>query len=249
MSELHFLTIAEAAELIATRKLSPVEYTDALLERIAALDPQLNAFITVTADLARKQARAAEQDIANGRLPRPAARHPVRAEGYLQHPRHSHLRPAPRSAATTSRPRTRRPSRKLYDAGAVLLGKLADARVRARRAVVRPAVAAGAQSVAPRAFHRRLDRAARARRSRRGSSPVALGSDTGGSIRGPASFCGIVGLMPTYGLVSRAGVIPNSFTFDHCGPMTWTVEDCAIVLQAIAGYDPRGRRERRGRDT
>ena len=72
-----------------------------------------------------------------------------------------------------------------------------------------------------------------------GLAPFALGSDTGGSIRGPASHCGLVGLMPTYGLVSRAGVIPNSFTFDHCGPMTWTVEDCAIVLQALAGHDPR----------
>ncbi len=72
-----------------------------------------------------------------------------------------------------------------------------------------------------------------------GLAPFALGSDTGGSIRGPASHCGLVGLMPTYGLVSRAGVIPNSFTFDHCGPMTWTVEDCAIVLQVLAGHDPR----------
>jgi aspartyl-tRNA(Asn)/glutamyl-tRNA(Gln) amidotransferase subunit A len=71
-----------------------------------------------------------------------------------------------------------------------------------------------------------------------GLAPFALGSDTGGSIRGPASHCGLAGLMPTYGLVSRAGVIPNSFTFDHCGPMTWTVEDCAIVLQALAGHDP-----------
>jgi Asp-tRNA(Asn)/Glu-tRNA(Gln) amidotransferase A subunit family amidase len=66
----------------------------------------------------------------------------------------------------------------------------------------------------------------------------ALGSDTGGSIRGPAALCGIVGLKPTYGLVSRAGVYANSFTFDHAGPMTWTVEDCAIMLQAIAGHDP-----------
>jgi aspartyl-tRNA(Asn)/glutamyl-tRNA(Gln) amidotransferase subunit A len=72
-----------------------------------------------------------------------------------------------------------------------------------------------------------------------GLIPMALGSDTGGSIRGPASFCGVVGLMPTFGLVSRGGVIPNSFTFDHCGPLTRSVEDCAIVLQAIAGFDPR----------
>jgi aspartyl-tRNA(Asn)/glutamyl-tRNA(Gln) amidotransferase subunit A len=70
-----------------------------------------------------------------------------------------------------------------------------------------------------------------------GFMPAAMGSDTGGSIRGPASFCGITGLMPTYGLVSRAGVIPNSFTFDHCGPMARSAEDCAILLQAIAGYD------------
>src|SRR6202007_1811255 len=72
-----------------------------------------------------------------------------------------------------------------------------------------------------------------------GFVPGALGSDTGGSIRGPAALCGIVGLKPTYGLVSRAGVYANSFTFDHAGPMTWTVEDCAITLQAIAGPDPK----------
>ena len=71
-----------------------------------------------------------------------------------------------------------------------------------------------------------------------GLVPMALGSDTGGSIRGPASLC-MVGLMPTFGLVSRAGVIPNSYTFDHCGPLARSVEDCAIVLQAIAGFDPR----------
>jgi aspartyl-tRNA(Asn)/glutamyl-tRNA(Gln) amidotransferase subunit A len=71
-----------------------------------------------------------------------------------------------------------------------------------------------------------------------GMVPVALGSDTGGSIRGPASHCGVVGLMPTFGLVSRAGVITNSYTFDHCGPLTRTVEDAALVLQALAGHDP-----------
>jgi aspartyl-tRNA(Asn)/glutamyl-tRNA(Gln) amidotransferase subunit A len=69
--------------------------------------------------------------------------------------------------------------------------------------------------------------------------PVALGSDTGGSIRGPASLSGVVGLMPTFGLVSRAGVITNSYTFDHCGPLARTVADCAVVLDALAGYDPR----------
>jgi aspartyl-tRNA(Asn)/glutamyl-tRNA(Gln) amidotransferase subunit A len=72
-----------------------------------------------------------------------------------------------------------------------------------------------------------------------GLVPMALGSDTGGSIRGPASLCGLAGLMPTFGLVGRGGVIPNSYTFDHCGPLTRCVEDCAIVLQVIAGFDPR----------
>ena len=69
--------------------------------------------------------------------------------------------------------------------------------------------------------------------------PAALGTDTGGSIRIPSALCGLAGLKPTYGLVSRKGVTPNSFTFDHCGPMAWTVEDCALVLQAIAGHDPK----------
>src|SRR5205814_9741683 len=71
-----------------------------------------------------------------------------------------------------------------------------------------------------------------------GMTPVALGSDTGGSIRGPASLCGVVGLVPTFGLVSRAGVITNSYTFDHCGPLARTVGDCALLLPALAGYDP-----------
>jgi aspartyl-tRNA(Asn)/glutamyl-tRNA(Gln) amidotransferase subunit A len=71
-----------------------------------------------------------------------------------------------------------------------------------------------------------------------GFVPGALGSDTGGSIRGPASFCGIAGFMPSSGLVSRTGVMPNSFTLDHCGPMARTVEDCALLLQSIAAHDP-----------
>ena len=66
-----------------------------------------------------------------------------------------------------------------------------------------------------------------------------IGTDTGGSIRGPAALCGIAGIKPTYGLVSRAGVAPAAFTLDHIGPMAWTAEDCALMLQALAGHDPR----------
>lgn len=234
--ELHFTTIAQAAELIRTRKVSPVELTQAYLDRIAALDPQLNAYITVTADLALGQARKAEQEIANGGYRGPLHGIPVglkdiyNTRGVLTSG-HSRvcIDNVPTEDATTVK--------KLYAAGAVLLGKLATHEFAhggpsfdlpwppARNPWHLEHFTGGSSSGAGAAVAA-------------GLAPAALGSDTGGSIRGPASHCGIVGLMPTYGLVSRAGVIPNSFTFDHCGPMTWTVEDCAIVLQALAGYDP-----------
>ena len=108
----------------------------------------------------------------------------------------------------------------------------------ARGPLVRFALAARAQSVEPDALHGGSSSGSGAAVAA-GLVPVALGSDTGGSIRGPASLCGVVGLMPTFGLVSRAGVITNSYTFDHCGPLARTVEDCALVLQALAGYDPK----------
>ncbi len=126
---------------------------------------------------------------------------------------------------------------KLADAGTVLMGKTGDARVRRWRPVVRSAVAAGAQSVEHRTFHRRIVERHRCRR--RGRLILGgIGTDTGGSIRGPAALCGIAGIKPTYGLVSRAGVAPAAFTLDHIGPMAWTAEDCAIMLQALAGHDP-----------
>ena len=234
-NNLHLLTIADAAQLIGARKLSPVEYTDALLARIDALDPQLNAFITVTADLARKLAREAETEIMAGRYRGPlhgvpfALKDIYDTKGILTSGGSkvcSDNIPAA-DATTTSM---------LYDAGAVLLGKLQTHEF-----------AHGGPSFdlpwPPARNPWRLEHFTGGSSSGSGAAlaagliPASLGSDTGGSIRGPASFCGLVGLMPTSGLVSRAGVIPNSFTFDHCGPMARTVEDCAILLQAIAGYD------------
>lgn len=234
--DLHFLSIGEAARLIKSRRLSPVELTRALLQRIEALDPQLNAYITVTADLALKQARRAEREIVKGGYRGPLHGIPFglkdiyNTKGILTSG-HSKvcIDNVPASDATTVR--------RLYEAGAVLLGKLATHEF-----------AHGGPSFdlpwppARNPWH--LEHFTGGSSSGSGAAVAAglalfaLGSDTGGSIRGPASHCGIVGLMPTYGLVSRAGVIPNSYTFDHCGPMTWTVEDCAIVLQALAGYDP-----------
>ena len=231
----HFLTIAAASQLILARKLSPLEYADALLARIDALDPQLNAFITVTADLAREQARAAEAEIMAGRYRGPlhgipfALKDIYNTQGILTSGGSKICIdniPAHDAAAT----------RRLYAAGAVLLGKLQTHEF-----------AHGGPSFdlpwppARNPWH--LEHFTGGSSSGSGAAlaagliPASLGSDTGGSIRGPASFCGLAGLMPTSGLVSRAGVIPNSFTFDHCGPMARTVEDCAILLQAIAGYD------------
>lgn len=236
-TDLQFLTIAEAGRLIAPRKLSPVELAEAFLRRIEALDSQINAYITVTAELALKQARQAEAEIMAGRYRGPlhgipfALKDIYNTAGILTSG-HSKIciDNIPAEDATTAA--------KLFEAGAVLLGKVATSEFAhggpsfdlpwpPARNPWNPAHFTGSSSSGSGAA------------VAAGFAPCALGSDTGGSIRIPAALCGTVGLKPTYGLVSRYGVIPNSFTFDHCGPLTWTVEDVAILLQAIAGYDER----------
>jgi aspartyl-tRNA(Asn)/glutamyl-tRNA(Gln) amidotransferase subunit A len=236
MTDLHYLSIAETAERIRTRKLSPLELTDALLARIARFNPQLAAFITVTGDGARAQARQAETDIAQGRYRGPlhgipfALKDIYNTAGILTSGGSKVCSDnIPATNATTTQ--------KLLDAGAILLGKLQTHEFAhggpsfdlpwppARNPWNLAHFTGGSSSGSGSALAA-------------GLTPAALGSDTGGSIRGPASHCGITGIMPTYGLVSRAGVIPNSFTFDHCGPMARSAEDCAILLQVLAGYDP-----------
>jgi aspartyl-tRNA(Asn)/glutamyl-tRNA(Gln) amidotransferase subunit A len=236
-TDLHDLPIAELSGLIATRKLSPVELVEALIRRVDEYDAQTHAFITPTFELARRQARQAEAEIAAGRSRGPlhgipfALKDIYDTQGILTSA-HSRIFidriPAEDATATT----------KLYDAGAVLLGKLATHEMAhagpsfdlpwppARNPWNLTHFTGGSSTGSGAAVAA-------------GLVPVALGSDTGGSIRGPASYCGVVGLMPTFGLVSRAGVITNSYTFDHCGPLARTVEDCALTLQALAGYDPK----------
>jgi aspartyl-tRNA(Asn)/glutamyl-tRNA(Gln) amidotransferase subunit A len=237
MTDLHFLSIAEAGALIKARKLSPVELTDALLQRTQALDPQLNAYITLTAERARESAKKAESEIAKGTYKGPlhgipfALKDIYNTKGILTSGGSRIAKDnIPAQDATTTR--------KLHEAGAVLVGKL-----------VTHEFAHGGPSFdlpwPPARNPWNLEHFTGGSSSGSGAAlaagliPASLGSDTGGSIRGPASFCGITGLMPTYGLVSRAGVIPNSFTFDHCGPMARTAEDCALLLQVIAGFDAR----------
>jgi aspartyl-tRNA(Asn)/glutamyl-tRNA(Gln) amidotransferase subunit A len=235
-SDLHDLSIAELSGMIAARKLSPVELTDALIQRVEQHDGQTHAFITPTFELARRQARQAEAEIASGHVRGPlhgiafALKDIYDTKGILTSG-HSRIFidrvPAEDATATA----------KLYEAGAVLLGKLATHEMAhagpsfdlpwppARNPWNLIHFTGGSSTGSGAAVAA-------------GMVPVALGSDTGGSIRGPASHCGVVGLMPTFGLVSRAGVITNSYTFDHCGPLARTVEDCALALDALAGHDP-----------
>jgi len=234
--ELAFLTIAEAARLIERKQLSPVELTTALIRRTETLDRQLDAYLLLTADRAVDQARQAEREIIAGQYRGPMHGIPfglkdIYSTAGIRTTGHSRVcfDTVPSADAT--------PVRKLYEVGAVLTGKLATHEFAhggpsfdlpwppARNPWDREHFTGGSSSGSGAAVAA-------------GLIPAALGSDTGGSIRGPAALCGIVGLKPTYGLVSRNGVYANSFSFDHAGPMTWTVEDCAIVLQAIAGHDP-----------
>ena len=217
--------------------MSPVELIRAYLERIERLDGRLRAYITVCRDAALEAARRRR----GGRDARRAARGaPWRALAVKDQfdtagvrttcgSRH-HGRPRPAEDATIVA--------RLNAAGGILLGKLnltEFALGGTQRVPVRPA----AQSVEPRPRSRAAPRRARASRSRRALCAVSLGEDTGGSVRSPASFCGVVGLRPTWGRVSRHGSFPLCWSMDTPGPLSRTVEDAALVLQAIAGHDPR----------
>jgi len=235
MSELAFLTLAEAGALIRAKKLSPVEYATALLARIERHDPTYNAFINVTPDIALKEARAAEAEIAAGRWRGPfhgipyALKDIVDATGL---PTTGHSKILIDNIARSDAVVTQ----KLRAAGGVLLGKLSTHEFAvggpsfdlpwppARNPWNRDHFPGGSSSGSGAGLAA-------------GFFPAAIGTDTGGSIRNPASMCGIVGFKPTYGLVSRRGVLPLSFSLDHIGPMTRTVRDNALMLQVIAGHD------------
>ena len=224
--------------MVATKQVSPVEVVRTYLERISGLDPTVRAFITVSADAALEAARAAESVLMAG--------HPV---GPL------HGVPwAPKDLYSTKGLRTTGGSKilgewvpsedstvvaRLTRAGAIVLGKLNMHEF-----------AYGPEGINAHYGDTRNPWSADAHRIAGGSSsgsgaavaaalaPGSLGSDTGGSIRIPASLCGITGLKPTYGRVSRAGVLPLAWSMDHVGPMTRSARDCALMLSAIAGYDP-----------
>jgi aspartyl-tRNA(Asn)/glutamyl-tRNA(Gln) amidotransferase subunit A len=229
-----YATIRELGGRYRKRELSPVEVTRTLLGRIEQLDPRLHAFITLTADRAMADARAAEAALQRGDarplLGIPVAHKDIYCTRGIRTTGGSALLAdwLPEDDATCVR--------RWQEAGTVLLGKL-----------ITHEFAFGLQLPGHRFLPARnpWNTAHIPGGSSSGSGAAlaaglvvgATGSDTGGSIRGPAAFCGIVGLKPTYGRVSRAGVLSLSWTLDHTGPMARTVEDCAYLLQAMAGHD------------
>jgi aspartyl-tRNA(Asn)/glutamyl-tRNA(Gln) amidotransferase subunit A len=233
--DIAYATIRTLGTRYRQRQLSPVEATRTLLDRIARLDPVLHAFVTLTSERALADARAAEEALRLGDtrplLGIPVAHKDIYCTQGIRTTGGSALLAdwIPTDDATCVR--------RWQEAGTVLLGKL-----------ITHEFAYGIQMPGHRFQPARnpwnLDHIPGGSSSGSGAALAAglvvgaTGSDTGGSIRGPAAFCGIVGLKPTYGRVSRAGVLTLSWTLDHTGPMARTVEDCAYLLQALAGHDP-----------
>jgi len=238
MRDLCFLTLAEAANLIAARKLSPVELVAAHLQRLDAVEPQIHSYTATDAERARDAARRAEAEIMAGRYRGPlhgicyGLKDTIDAVGFAT-TANSRLRLDVRPATDAT------VQRRLREAGAVLLGKLhtyeygtgtgADLAALPFPPARNPwdtACFTGGSSTGSGAA------------VAGGTAMFAIGADTGGSIRLPAAACGVVGLKATYGRVSRAGMLPNCYSLDHVGPLARSAEDAALVLRAIAGFDP-----------
>jgi aspartyl-tRNA(Asn)/glutamyl-tRNA(Gln) amidotransferase subunit A len=235
MSSANWLTATEISAAYAARRLSPVELVQSLLDRIATHDHQLNAFIKVDAEGALDAARQAEKEISAGRVRGPLHGVPIGVKDIVDiagQPTTCHSKimldhVAQEDAQVISN---------LRAAGAIILGKLALHEF----AIGGPSFdlpfppARNPWNVD---YHPGGSSSGSGAALAGGLLPLALGTDTGGSIRNPAGNCGVVGLKPTYGLVSRRGVFPLAFTLDHVGPMARSVSDIALTLDALAGHD------------
>jgi aspartyl-tRNA(Asn)/glutamyl-tRNA(Gln) amidotransferase subunit A len=231
-----FLTIAEASALIANRELSPVDLVQSRLARIERFDGELHSFIRVLAEEAITAARLAEAEIMAGYCRGPLHGIPIGLKDIYETkgvPTTGHSKVmidhVPQRDATSVQ--------RLTEAGAIVIGKLATHEF-----------AFGGPSFdlpwPPARNPWDTSRFTGGSSSGTAASVAAglvlggTGSDTGASIRAPAAFCGVAGLKPSYGRISRIGILPLAFSLDHAGPMAWTAEDCAIMLQAMAGHDP-----------
>jgi aspartyl-tRNA(Asn)/glutamyl-tRNA(Gln) amidotransferase subunit A len=236
-ADIPFQTVAALGDAIRTGEVSPVQVAEAYLARIGALNGEIRAYLTVTGELAMQQAREAEEEIANGNYRGPLHGIPVAVKDQMY----------------TEGVRTTGGSRvfdefipeydatviaRLKEAGAVLLGKLN---------MTEFATTGLSHQYDPPRNPWGRDRSCGGSSSGSGAAPAAfmcaaaLGEDTGGSVRFPAAWCGLAGLRPTYGRVSRYGLMPGVRSMDTVGPLAHTVEDCAILMQAIAGHDPKDR--------
>lgn len=236
MTAPHELTLAEASAAVARRRLSPVEYLDALHERFAALEPRLNTTILPLWDSAREEAKKAARRIGRSGPRSPVDGLPVGLKDIIDlagqvttcHSRHLLANAKSADAAVVAR---------LRAAGAVFPAKLATHEF----AIGGPAFDLPfppARNPWNTAHHPGGSSSGSGAIVGAGILPAALGTDTAGSVRHPASHCGIVGMKATYGLVSRRGVFPLSYTLDHVGPMTKDVASNAMLLNVIAGHDP-----------
>jgi aspartyl-tRNA(Asn)/glutamyl-tRNA(Gln) amidotransferase subunit A len=234
--ELTSLNLYQAADLLKTRQISPIELTQAHLNRISQLDQRLNSFITLTPELALQQARQAEIEIRHGDYKGALHGIPLALKDLYET---QGIRTTAGSTffADYIPEADAAAVQKLKEAGSVLLGKLNMHEIALGVTNENPhygdccnpwdvtRITGGSSG-------------GNAAALAGGLCMGALGSDTGGSIRIPASLCGVVGFKPTYGRVSLRGVIPLSWNLDHAGPMARCVQDVALLLQAIAGYDP-----------
>jgi aspartyl-tRNA(Asn)/glutamyl-tRNA(Gln) amidotransferase subunit A len=236
MSGLGWLTAAEIGTAYAQHRLSPVEVVRALLERAARHDPQLNAFIRLDGEQVLRDAREAERELLAGRRRGPLHGVPVAVKDIIDvageattcHSKIMLEHVARADACVITR---------LREAGAILFGKTALHEFAIGGPAFDLPFPPARNPWNPR-HHPGGSSSGAGSALAAGLVPLALGTDTGGSIRNPAAMCGIVGLKPTYGVVSRRGVFPLSYTLDHVGPMARTVTDAALALDAMSGHDP-----------
>lgn len=238
MTTLPLMTVTALAPLLARREISPVEVTRAHLQRIERLNPRLNAYLTVLADAALQAAQQAEQAIVAGGYLGPWHGIPIAVKDLLDT---AGIRTTYGSTlfATHVPQRTATALARLTRAGAIVLGKLNLHEFATGGDPFNPHYGLARNPWKPDEHYSSAGSSGGSGVATAASLAMAtLGTDTGGSIRLPAALCGIVGLKPTYGRVSRMGVWPVSASLDTVGPMTRTVADCALMLGTIAGYDP-----------
>ncbi|MDB5488034.1 MAG: amidase [Reyranella sp.] len=236
MTDLTTLGIAEAGRLMACGDLTSTALTEAFLTRIGAVDRGLSSYVTVTADLALNAARQADMEMSGGLRRGPMHGIPIGLKDIyetagVKTTGHSHLKIdyVPAIDAETVR--------RLKGAGAVILGKLGTHEF-ANGAMTSDQPFPPVRNPWNTAFQPGGSSSGSGAAIAAALCMGAMGSDTGGSIRNPAGYCATAGIKPTYGLVSRCGIFPLSFSLDTAGPMAWTTEDCALMLDVLAGHDP-----------